>query len=436
MIPADIRPSRRAVLTSTVWSLAAAGGCDFGTSPEPDTEPDRSEVPLRVSWIGSSVDPESVRRAWSSVSTLPLEIDVVDLDRAEPADTSQRWVDASEGTDVVIHPLAGLAELFATNKIVSLGGEELARIDEANGPLLTALHNGAARYAGQEVCVPLGGRLPAVVSGERAQPLESWSAYADWVRALDGAAAEPSAGGWAAAMFLWRAGTTVRQGWLFEREAMEPTIASDAYVDVLDQMRETVSRYAPGRLTAAEVWQRLHSGQLRGGIGFPVGDAGAETPLQFARLPGVRSGRRVLFDPFTPVGSLAADCRQTAAAKQFLRWLAGGTGSEVVRSQVSGMTVTRASAGTGAAGGEPAGDGYEVWLKNSLEQAVTRPTLQLLRAGDYYAALDRQVERCLEGKKKPAAALAEVAHRWRKLTAAVGRESQQRAWRRAQGMLG
>lgn len=436
MFPADIRPSRRAVLASTVWSLAAAVGCDSDASPEPNAQPDRPEVPLRVSWIGSSVDREAVRRAWSSVSTLPLEITVVELDRANAADTSQRWVEASEGTDVVIHPLAGLAELFAADEIVPLGGDQLARIDQANGPLLTALRNGATRYAGHEVCVPLGGRLPALISGQRAEPLESWSAYADWVRTLDGAAAEPSAGGWAAAMFLWRAGTTVRQGWLFEREAMEPTIASDAYVDVLDQMRETVSRYAPGRLTAAEVWKRLHSGQLRGGIGFPAGDAGAETSLQFARLPGVRSGRRVLFDPFTPVGSLAADCRQTSAAKQFLWWLAGGTGSEVVRSQVSGMTVTRASAGRGAAGGEPAGDEYEFWLKNSLEQAVTRPTLQLLRAGDYYAALDRQVERCLDGEQKPAAALAEVARRWRMLTTAVGRQAQQRAWRRAQGMLG
>ena len=62
------------------------------------------------------------------------------------------------------------------------------------------------------------------------------------------------------------------------------------------------------------------------------------------------------------------------------------------------------------------------------------PTLQLLHGGEYYAALDSQVSRALDGLVTPEQALAEVARRWQVTTERVTVKKQLRAWRRAQGL--
>ena len=99
--------------------------------------------------------------------------------------------------------------------------------------------------------------------------------------------------------------------------------------------------------------------------------------------------------------------------------------TEVRRSSADNLPSDAISAGTSSFG---------QWLATRLSSPITMPTLQLLHAGDYYAALDSQVVRALDGEVTPEQALAEVARRWQATTEQVGVEKQLRAWRRAQGM--
>ena len=82
-----------------------------------------------------------------------------------------------------------------------------------------------------------------------------------------------------------------------------------------------------------------------GGIAFPQRSIEPEDDLQAVNCPGVNDLSKVLLDPFSPVISLSANCRQSTAAKRFIHWISGGEGSEATRQQVSGMTHIHAANG-------------------------------------------------------------------------------------------
>jgi ABC-type glycerol-3-phosphate transport system substrate-binding protein len=133
---------------------------------------------------------------------------------------------------------------------------------------------------------------------------------------------------------------------------------------------------------------------------------------------------------------LSANCRQSAAAKRFIGWISGGEGGQTVRQQISGMTdIRKATPSSGQSDPVSGGTGgYDSWLADRLRSPLTLPTVQLLRAGEYYQALDSQVRRALDGQITPADALSQVAKQWQATTEKVGLKKQLRAWRRAQGM--
>ncbi len=421
------RLSRRSLLAATA---SGVGLGLFGCRAEPEPEAkERPEIPLRVVWAGDEEEFVIVRRAWASVSPLPLEVTLVAAERQDPAGFESRLLEAAEQGDVLIYPLCGVAGVFAEQQLTPLVDD----IDPATLP--PALRNAAAKYADVEAAIPLGTIQPALLSVDGDFPAGTWSEYDAWVEQMDGAAAEPLAEGWAAAMFLLRAATTLERYWLFHRDGLEPLIATEPYVEVLDQMHRTAARYRLGRVSPAEIWSEIQRGNLRGGIGFPAGPDRSAGAASFANPPSSGDGRRVLLDAFAPVGSLAAACRQTAASKRFLKWLAGGPGSEPVRRQIERMTLPPTPEPAGQSAPESL-DSYQGWLADYLQTAVTRPTLQLLHPGDYYASLNEQVTRCLDGEATPEQALAGAAERWRQITEEVGVERQQQTWRRAQGMLG
>lgn len=167
---------------------------------------------------------------------------------------------------------------------------------------------------------------------------------------------------------------------------------------------------------------------------MPLGRTEAEGEFRIGNLPGVTALSKVLLDPFLPVVSMSANCRQSAVAKRFIGWISGGAGSDAIRQQVLGMTEVRERASRENDSKSGNASSYNQWLAARLSSPVTAPTLQLFRAGDYYASLDHQIGRALAGEAKPAAALAEIARQWKATTKEVGVEKQLRAWRRAQGM--
>jgi hypothetical protein len=382
--------------------------------------------------FGTEQDAEALKRGWASVMSQPLQIETLMLERSATAGLGPRMIELAAQSDVVIYPIIGIAELVAADAIVPIPAAEFAATDKELGPVATTMRNGAAMYGGHLVATPLGTQLPAVLSTEAIDPLETWAAYETWVSDMDGAAAEPLAPGWAAMAFLWRAASTLETGWLFAGDGMAPLVDSEPYVEILQQMNQTAKKYQAGRLAPPEIWEQLQTGKLKGGIGFQVGST-TEAQLTVSDLPGTAATNRVLLDPFSPVISISSSCRQTAASKRFANWLSGGEGSESVRRQIPAMTATRTRIAAGESNQQP-GSSYQRWLSKRLNTPVTLPALQLLDAGEYYTALDQQVGLCLDGNTGPTEALAAVAKRWRELTDSIGVEKQERAWRRAQGM--
>ncbi len=424
---------RRDVLLAASAVLLAAG-CRSEENEEVTTPiAEREDVPLRIVMVGSGADAELLTRAWASVMTQPLKIQTLDISRQSAAGDLAKLPELAKKSDVLIYPILATADLFAANSIVPATPESYRAAEQELGQVQAAAKNGAGMYAGEIFAVPLGARLPALVATEEMDPLSSWAEYDRWVGDLEDAACEPLASGWAGAMFLWRAASTLETGWLFSREGMVPLVDSQPYIDVLKQMKATADRYQPGRLTPEQIWSRIQGESLRGGICFQA-TADNETQVHVLDLPGEVSANRVLLDPFSPVVSISSSCRQTSASKQFANWLSGGEGSETIRRQIPGMTAVRRQRVGGSAANQQQAGSYDQWLSERLETPITLPAMQLLSAAEYYAVLDQQVGSCLDGQASPDEALGEVAASWRRLNESVDTRKQERAWRRAQGM--
>ena len=127
-----------------------------------------------------------------------------------------------------------------------------------------------ARYADEYFALPLGAPQPALLSRDSAPAVASWE---DYDRLVDqewgGAASEPTAPGWAGAMFLWR--TASSKHWLFDRENLQPLIDEPSYVQSLELMTQTHARYQAKHQTPGQIWSAVRTGDLQGGIGFPTG---------------------------------------------------------------------------------------------------------------------------------------------------------------------
>lgn len=375
--------------------------------------------------MGDDAVADIIRRGWESVSDQGVKIEVIPIDRGAPDAGISRLIEVAKKSDVLAAPLASLADLVAEKSIVPMAGQE---VDLLLDQLYPALRNGAARYAAQPYAVPIASALPAILSQQTLGPMESWSQYDTWVKdEAKGAAGEPTAGGWAATMLMWRvAGTTPR--WLFDRENFEPQIADQPYVVALEQMVQTTSRYASARQTPEQIWQGVTTSTLLGGIGFPATANDVGSDVMVSDLPSGGEVSKVLFDPLSLVMVLSANCRQTGVSKTFVNWISGGSGSQSTRQQIAVQTPVRADSEERISGA------YSVWLADRLQSPLTLAPMQVLSAGKYYQALNEQVERCLDGKSQPRESLAEVASVWRSITKEIGVDKQLRAWRRAQGM--
>lgn len=431
------------MLGSAAMIGGAVAGCDRpDESSSTETTSVRRDVPLRVLLVGSEEDASAISRGWGAVTDHPIEIETIDDARDSAIALFDKLMAASVKSDVLIYPLAMVAQLDANDSITALTDEELRANQDEFGDLFAALRNGAARYSGKYIGLPAGAPLPALIAGEELPAPNSdetldWQSYDRIVaESWNGSASEPSAPGWAGAMFLWRAASNT--SWLFHRESFEPLITGEAYVDALNQMKTTHARYEAKFQSPDAIWTAVAEGKLRGGIGMPLLRSGASSePAVIRNMPGVDDITRVLLDPFSPVVSLSVNCRQSSVAKQFIAWIGGGEGSAAVRSQVTAMTVVRTSVRrsdpSSGTGGTP---NYDQWLTSRLSSPVSLPTLQVRQGGFYYQVLDEQISRVLQGESEPAAALTEVASQWQAKTDEIGVDKQLRAWRRAQGMRG
>lgn len=456
-------------------SAVALAGCrsepeDAGESA---AQPVRSDVPLRVLWVGEADDSEVLQRAWALVSEQPLDLRVVppprhilaaseDSSAIAPEQFGRDLVQQASTADVLCYPLAMMSELVAEKRLMPLLEESPASPTPDNArestpdvfaggereSLPVALRV-ATSYAGQRLAEPLGGYLPALLLNqeESETKIRTWDEYESFVQSSDGKCCEPSAPAWAASTYLWRLASSLTATWLFEHESLHPLLNSPEYVAVLEQMARSVQQsvHADAGLSPSEIYDAVTAGTLRGGIGFPQSppDQFAETEVTFAALPAgrqrVRSDalstghrldpRRGMVDPFMLVGSLAASCRQTAAAKLFLDWIVDGDGSERLYRDIGSMLDTTSS--TKGASGDPV-QRYREWDIARLDHAGFVTTLRIPGAIEYYQALDQGVRACVHGGQDAKQVCDEITDQWMHLHRKYDLPSQRRAWRRAQ----
>lgn len=461
---ADRLPRRRFLISSAASGLACAVGCSPKPQPESTTST-RSDVPLRVLLCGNRAWADAIVTAWGGVADQPLTIETLDRLGGEADDAQltvqdfgSQVIEKLKVSDIAIVPCGLLPELATARAFTPLGTGFMDEAQLGGDAVLPVLREASMRWAGEAVGIPLGSVQPALlISGETdADTLEipkTWEAFIETAQRFQATAqdgqpvvAEPLAGGAAAKMFLWRASDAAPAVWLFNRETFEPVLTDDVYVQTLETMRACAQLYGDQRLTAGEVWQRIASGQLKMALGWPgssgnpprvesLGDA-LVSPLPRAPQPATDHAAAaprplgVMADPDAPVALLSSRCRQTAAAKRFLIWLAGGEGSQMVREVAPNMTVLRTETAASPSGG----GGYNEYLRTQLASLQLRPTLRLHRYDRYLAALDQQVLACLDGKVSPQEALAATTEAWHALTAEIGEKLQAQAWRQAQGL--
>lgn len=402
----------------------------------------RRDVPIQFVLVGTEDDAEIIRRAWLSIDEQPLDMTIISADRSNGKTWIERLRNAAMSCDVIVYPMMAVAELTEAEAIVPIDEKTFEEMQEQYGPFFSAPRNGAARFGGEHVALPLGAALPAVLSSRSIPPLANWSDYDCWVaEELAGKAAEPLAVGWAGAMFLWRAVSSIEQGWLFTRDDFTPLVNSEPYVAVLKQMQQTASRYDSASMSPAEVWNALQRGEILGGIGYPAGTGGAwneasqeKTEVAVGDLPGDPKRRQILLDPFSPIASISSHCRQTSASKRLINWMSGGEGSQLIRRQVDSFTPVRSERASLLVAENKAENPYEQWLGSQLRMAMTATSLQLFAADEYYAVLDQQIVACIAGEATPDEALSEVAQKWQAITERIGTEKQKTAWRRSQGL--
>ncbi|MEL6106715.1 MAG: hypothetical protein AAFU85_11780 [Planctomycetota bacterium] len=436
-----LKNTRREALTwLTMASVAGMTGCS-GTDQATDERPTRSpriDVPLRIVLVGTELEAETLRRAWSMTMEQPLKIDVLSPLRLGSGET-ETIADHIADADAAILPQYAIGQVDRDEAIVRFTDATLQDYDEQFGAVPPAVKNGLGNYGGETLGIPLGAKLFSVLSIDSEPACATWAEYHDWVKDLGGRVAEPTSEGWAASSFLNRCATTVRRGWLFDRKSLKPELTEEDYVAVLAQFADTAKVSKSADLDPPAIWSAVRGGELRGGIGFevtPIENPTAEETdnaetfeLTVSDCPLECEIERLYFDFAAPLAAVSQGCRQTDAAKQFLGWLAGGETAAGIRNAMSLGSNTRQAPGADSSQPSP----YMKWLSQRLEARRVVPPLALPNAHRYYRALDKRVRQCLAGERDPADALRAAHDDWESITEELGREQQAVAWRKGLG---
>lgn len=419
-----------------------------------------SSVPLRIVSAADESLNNRIVTAWKAISEQPIAL---------VASSNEELLENALKSDVVIFSNYQMGNLQSVETLSALPEVLLGAEGLDTSSILPALASDSLRWGPDVYALPLGTVYPALWYNENLQlnPQPNWEDYAQLLDSLEpGQASEPLAEGWAAVSFLWRAATMTREMWLFDRQTFEPQIATAPYVQALEQMIAARSRYPQKLMTPAEIWQALETGDLQAAIAWPTVDlndasenkvqTNNETLLTLASYP--MSGQVFLGDwtasdgrPQPPVLSpyglsvgIATSCRQTPAARAFVRWIASreghasirGGGNYVLPHRV--LSIERDARETIASGAMFSADAersnFDAYLTDMLARREVRPSLRIPGAQRYLETLDRHILAALSGERSAESALLSVAQEWIQLTEELGRSQQINAWRQSQGM--
>ena len=140
------------------------------------------------------------------------------------------------------------------------------------------------------------------------------------------------------------------------------------------------------------------------------------------------------------LGSTSATSAHAVDTFQLLAWLSGREWGTQVASASPATTLYRRSQirqplawvdrGTDA----EAALAYASGVHDALDRQQYLTAPRIPGEAQYMAALDRAVREAVRGEKSAADALAEAAAEWRKITQALGQESQRTAYRQSLGL--
>lgn len=443
-----------------IWLVAiGVAGCrsdvpESGTTDEREEQAARtvSHVPLRVVSTAAPQFNDQLQLVWEAYSEQPIEI--------TPA-ASDSLRSAARQADVVLFRNAEMGELQARDLLTPLPVPFLQSAAVNADTFLAGLSRGSMKWGDTSYALPLGTALPVVWVATDVDAPESltWQQYSDLTASVAaGEAAEPLAEGWAAVAFLSRAASLTGGAWLFDRNTMRPVIEDPPYIRALEQMVADRQRYPKSLLTPEEVWQRLTAGELRVAIGWPASSGAVESPAGTVRMLPYPVGEEIYIDLWEIAGAaprpvalssrgllaaIAASCRQTSAARDFIAWIASGEGRAAFRGAMSAAGPSRVEAFAEDGGGlplashsDPAIAAYDDYVRERMSEGYVRAALRLPAAAGYWEALDRGVLAALDGEATPGAALESVAEAWEAITERMGRKQQINQWRQAQGLRG
>lgn len=411
-----------------------------------------STVPLRIVSTATSEFNNQLQLVWDAYSEQPIEIIAAD---------SGTLRSTARQADVVLFRNAEMGELQARDSLTPLPAPFLQAEAVDADAFLAGLVHGSMKWGDTVYALPLGTALPVVWIATDIDAPESltWQEYRELIASLaEGESAEPLAEGWAASSFLHRAASLTGSAWLFDRNTLRPVIDGSPYVRALEQLVADRQRYPESLLTPEQVWRRLADGEIRVAIGWPASSDSGASPSGTLRMLPYPAGEEVFIDGWETAGSaprpvalsprgllvaIAASCRQTSAARDFLAWIVSGEGQAAMRAAASDVGPNRAadfseygSSLPLASHSDPALETYDQYVMERLSEGYVRTSLRLPAATEYLEALDRGVLSALTGKVAPDAALATVAQEWESITERIGRKQQINQWRQAQGLRG
>ncbi|MCB1041289.1 MAG: hypothetical protein KDA94_17395 [Acidimicrobiales bacterium] len=456
-------PRRFTSFTLLLCGLLSALGCQ-PTSEESTSETSSAQtpvtistVPLRISIAGDDELASTLQTGWRGFSEQPLEIKAV---------AAGELIEAAPQSDIIIAPSMRLGDLLAAEAITPLPAAFLSQPSVNQAGLLAGLVNDAMKWENEMYGLPLGSRIPAlwVAPDVNIEDVSTWQGYSQALANLPvGEAAEPLAEGWAAYAFLHRVSTQTAGIWLFDRQSLEPKLTDPPYVRALQQLVADRSRYPDELLTPHQVWSKLASGELKVAIGWPTAlpqaDADSRARLASLRMEPTPRGSEVFVDdwqaaksaPINPtlppqalVALVGAKCRQTAVARSFLAWLASPEGRSSLRATADQFAAIRPKTSSAAGDDDspvleavdPLRERYDQLVITALSSGEVRPSLRIPASDQYMSALDAAIRTALTGEKTPEQALQDASTAWEAITEELGRRTQLRSWRQAQGMRG
>jgi multiple sugar transport system substrate-binding protein len=456
-------------LAASCLTLAGCGGppaADVKKQAEKDDTAKPTGQPLRLAVIDDVQLSAAIRELaaeWQARAGDPLE--VIDL---APDKLDQLDVDA------VLYPTYLLGPLVDRGLLASMPPAWRNSPGLAWDDLFEIPRQREASYGeGTLYGIPLGS--PTLVVFYRAdlltpaklEPPADWTAYqtiAERFAKQPAGSIEPLGKGWAGVTLLARATSYAKHpdnfSDVFDVESMRPLIDGPPFVQALEELAVAYRTGPPEQLdwTPADVRREFLAGRAALALTWPA-------PGKLPKADGVElgvaeipAGEKVydiakgnwhdrnnaaptlLLSVSGRLGSVTAKTTRGVAARELIAALSRDTwGSQLGRSSPE-LTLGRRSQGADAESWIMLGSGASAarqYAQVLADRGREHPWMFCLRIpgrSEYLAALDTAVRDVCAGKAEPAAALSTAADTWREVTEKLGKEAQQKAYRRSLGL--